>query len=308
MRLDDRVIESSNIFEGKRFDVRDSLLRQPQVWSSLWNPFRPSWGEPYKDVVARMWPAVLDARAEAEGHEAVVVSHQLPIWMTRLQGRGTPVPARPAQAPLHPVQPDLVHLRGRAPRQRRLLRARRRPDPGRRPERPVLRRWRRRRHPAAFRAAFRTLGLRCAPPFGPCSPCSSWARSLRAAVASAGTGDKGYVDGQGIVTRLPVAERKPPGPVAGDDPRGQGPLADRLRRQGRRPQRLGVVVPAVPQGGPQPRGRVTRARRRRRRLRRGEHQGLQPRAGRSPSSGATRCRTPPSSTRPDARCSRSTAP
>ena len=88
VRLDDRVIESSNIFEGKRFDIQDSLLRQPQVWPSLWNPFRPSWGEPYKDVVARMWPAVLDARAEAEGHEAVVVSHQLPIWVTRLKAEG----------------------------------------------------------------------------------------------------------------------------------------------------------------------------------------------------------------------------
>ena len=88
VRLDDRVIESSNIFEGKRFDIQDSLLRQPQVWRSLWNPFRPSWGEPYKDVVGRMWPAVLDARAEAEGHEAVIVSHQLPIWVTRLKAEG----------------------------------------------------------------------------------------------------------------------------------------------------------------------------------------------------------------------------
>ena len=88
VRLDDRVIESSNIFEGKRFDIQDSLLRQPQVWPSLWNPFRPSWGEPYTDVVGRMWPAVLDARAEAEGHEAVIVSHQLPIWVTRLKAEG----------------------------------------------------------------------------------------------------------------------------------------------------------------------------------------------------------------------------
>jgi len=88
VRLDDRVIESSNIFEGKRFDIQDSLLRQPQVWRSLWNPFRPSWGEPYKDVVGRMWPAVLDARAEAEGHEAVIVSHQLPVWTARRRLEG----------------------------------------------------------------------------------------------------------------------------------------------------------------------------------------------------------------------------
>jgi thiol-disulfide isomerase/thioredoxin len=35
------------------------------------------------------------------------------------------------------------------------------------------------------------------------------------ACSSSGTGDKGYVDGQGIVTRLPVAQRKLPGVVAG---------------------------------------------------------------------------------------------
>jgi broad specificity phosphatase PhoE len=88
IELDDRVIESGNVFEGKPFDITDSILRQPQIWKRLWNPFRPSWGEPYKDVVARMWPAVLDAREAAQGHEAVVVSHQLPIWVTRLAAEG----------------------------------------------------------------------------------------------------------------------------------------------------------------------------------------------------------------------------
>jgi broad specificity phosphatase PhoE len=88
VQLDERVIESGNIFEGKPFDLSESILRQPQVWRALWNPFRPSWGEPYKEVVGRMWPAVLDARAAAEGHEAVIVSHQLPIWITRLRAEG----------------------------------------------------------------------------------------------------------------------------------------------------------------------------------------------------------------------------
>ena len=90
VELDERLIESTNIFEGKRFDLGDSILRRPEVWRNLWNPFRPSWGEPYKDVVARMWPAVLDAREAAAGHEAVVVSHQLPIWITRLKAEGRP--------------------------------------------------------------------------------------------------------------------------------------------------------------------------------------------------------------------------
>ncbi len=88
VELDERVIESGNIFEGQPFDFRASILRKPKVWRSLWNPFKPSWGEPYEEVVERMWSAVMDARETAAGHEAVVVSHQLPIWVTRLKAEG----------------------------------------------------------------------------------------------------------------------------------------------------------------------------------------------------------------------------
>ena len=81
---DARVIESSNIFEGRRFSVGDGIIKRPSSWRHLWNPMRPSWGEPYKAIVARMMAAVYDARDSARGHEALVVSHQLPIWTTRL--------------------------------------------------------------------------------------------------------------------------------------------------------------------------------------------------------------------------------
>jgi broad specificity phosphatase PhoE len=81
---DERVIESENKFEGERFTGGDNALRSPRTWRYLWNPFKPSWGEPYKQVVARMMAAVEDARVAATGHEAVIVSHQLPIWITRL--------------------------------------------------------------------------------------------------------------------------------------------------------------------------------------------------------------------------------
>jgi broad specificity phosphatase PhoE len=81
---DARVIESTNVFEGQRFGVGDGILKHPEGWRHLWNPFRPSWGEPYKTVVARMMAAVYDARDSARGHEVVIVSHQLPIWITRL--------------------------------------------------------------------------------------------------------------------------------------------------------------------------------------------------------------------------------
>jgi broad specificity phosphatase PhoE len=84
VRTDARLIESTNVFEGQRFSVGDSILKHPAGWRHLWNPMKPSWGEPYKVVVARMMAAVHDAREAASGHEAVLVSHQLPIWITRL--------------------------------------------------------------------------------------------------------------------------------------------------------------------------------------------------------------------------------
>ena len=64
------------------------MLTRPSSWRHLWNPFKPSWGEPYKQVVARMTEAIHDAREAAAGHEAVIVSHQLPIWITRLSLEG----------------------------------------------------------------------------------------------------------------------------------------------------------------------------------------------------------------------------
>ena len=86
---DERVIESENVFEGQRFGVGDGSLRKPSSWKHLYNPWRPSWGEPYKDVVVRMLAAMHDAREAAAGHEAMIVSHQLPIWIVRsfVEGR-----------------------------------------------------------------------------------------------------------------------------------------------------------------------------------------------------------------------------
>ncbi|CAN5248233.1 histidine phosphatase family protein [soil metagenome] len=81
---DERVIESTNKFEGEQFGPGANALKKPSNWRYLWNPFKPSWGEPYTEVADRMMAAVHDAREAAAGHEAVIVSHQLPIWTTRL--------------------------------------------------------------------------------------------------------------------------------------------------------------------------------------------------------------------------------
>ncbi|MFM1777433.1 MAG: hypothetical protein RL741_51 [Actinomycetota bacterium] len=81
---DDDVIEADNVFEGQRVSVGDGVLRQPKAWRHLYNPIKPSWGEPYVVVANRMRKGVARARDSARGHEAVIVSHQLPIWISRL--------------------------------------------------------------------------------------------------------------------------------------------------------------------------------------------------------------------------------
>ena len=86
---DDRLIEADNSFQGMRVSVGDGALRQPRHWAKLYNPLRPSWGEPYLQIAQRMLAAVHAARERAAGHETVCVSHQLPIWTLRryLEGR-----------------------------------------------------------------------------------------------------------------------------------------------------------------------------------------------------------------------------
>jgi len=82
--IDANIIEAENIFEGQRVSVGDGVLKQPRTWRHLWNPFKPSWGEPYDIVATRMHRGIDAAREQARGHEAVLVSHQLPIWIARL--------------------------------------------------------------------------------------------------------------------------------------------------------------------------------------------------------------------------------
>ncbi len=86
---DDRLIEAGSYFEGRTFGVGDGALSRPSVWPRLVNPFKPSWGEAYAQIASRMLGAIADAREAARGHEAVLVSHQLPVWTVRnrLEGR-----------------------------------------------------------------------------------------------------------------------------------------------------------------------------------------------------------------------------
>ena len=84
VETDPRLIEADNVFEGHKVSVGDGVLRKPSAWRHLYNPFRPSWGEPYVEIASRMHEAIDAARAAARGGHAVLVSHQLPIWIARL--------------------------------------------------------------------------------------------------------------------------------------------------------------------------------------------------------------------------------
>lgn len=86
--IDGRVIEAQNHLEGQQVSLGGAMLRNPRNWWYLRNPLRPSWGESYTDIVARMRLAMRDTVQAARGHEAVVVTHQLPIWMARCDVEG----------------------------------------------------------------------------------------------------------------------------------------------------------------------------------------------------------------------------
>jgi len=80
---DERLIEAENIFEGKSFELGSGVLKHPSSWRHLYNPWRPSWGEPYVEQINRMLAAVFAAKDAANGKDAICVSHQLPIWILR---------------------------------------------------------------------------------------------------------------------------------------------------------------------------------------------------------------------------------
>ena len=86
---DERLIEAANVFEGKSFELGSGVLKHPSSWRHLYNPWKPSWGEPYEEQINRMLAAIFAAHKAANGKDAIVVSHQLPIWILRsaIEGR-----------------------------------------------------------------------------------------------------------------------------------------------------------------------------------------------------------------------------
>jgi broad specificity phosphatase PhoE len=88
---EERLIEAANYLEGKRVAGGENLRQlfaEPKNWKYLVNPLRPSWGEPYKVVAARVLSGLRDAAEKSGGRETVCVSHQLPIVAARRSAQG----------------------------------------------------------------------------------------------------------------------------------------------------------------------------------------------------------------------------
>jgi broad specificity phosphatase PhoE len=86
IRTEPRIIEPTNHFEGK---VMEKAVKNPANWPWLINPVRPSWGEAYASIAKRMTAAMADAFAlppidDRTAGDVIMVSHQLPIWVTHL--------------------------------------------------------------------------------------------------------------------------------------------------------------------------------------------------------------------------------
>lgn len=114
VEIDDRVIEAANVFEGKVFGGNNAALRDYKMFWHMRNPLIPSWGEPYKDIAARMDAAVQDAAAAAgDGGQALILSHQLPIWIARSNYEGRPFPHDPRKRETTLASVTTLTLHGR---------------------------------------------------------------------------------------------------------------------------------------------------------------------------------------------------
>lgn len=95
VEADARLVEADSAFEGMQINKNRWALAHPRNWHLYTHPHRPSWGEAYNDIAARMSAAVASAVREARGHEALLVSHQLPIVTVQRFLDGKPLSHNP---------------------------------------------------------------------------------------------------------------------------------------------------------------------------------------------------------------------
>jgi len=94
LEIEERIIEPWNKLKGYPMGAK-ALVANPGLAIHLYNPGRPSWGEPYREIADRMTEAALDAWESTPEGDVVFVSHQLPIWMTYRSAMGLRLPHNP---------------------------------------------------------------------------------------------------------------------------------------------------------------------------------------------------------------------
>ena len=92
--IDERLNEGLNHFQGTRLSAA-RLLKDPSAWMALHNPFKPSWGEPYREIAKRMMAVAEDAWNSVDEGEVVLVTHQVAIWILHRSVAGIPCPMCP---------------------------------------------------------------------------------------------------------------------------------------------------------------------------------------------------------------------
>lgn len=95
VEIDKHLVESASTFEGEQINKNRWALAHPRNWNRYIHPHQPSWGEPYLQTAERMSAAVSAALGQARGHEALLVSHQLPIVMVQRFLEGKPLSHNP---------------------------------------------------------------------------------------------------------------------------------------------------------------------------------------------------------------------
>ena len=94
VETDERIIEPTNSFEGS---VSKRAFKNPRYWHRFVNPFRPSWGEPYRSIANRVRAAMDDAWQNTRQGDIVMVSHQAVIWAAHRDIAGEPLFHNPAK-------------------------------------------------------------------------------------------------------------------------------------------------------------------------------------------------------------------
>ena len=94
VEIDERLHEGINTFEGTTLSF-SRIAKTPALWKEFKNPWKPSWGEPYRDISARMMDMLEFAHDSVEEGEVAMVSHQVAIWVLHRYVAGIPLPHLP---------------------------------------------------------------------------------------------------------------------------------------------------------------------------------------------------------------------